>query len=341
MEYFFVKIIKPKITKTMKNLKLAMATTMLFAGISCEKLNDSVTPASQQDPNVPKGDVRIGITDAPIDDSNVSAAFVTITEVRLDGKVYDAFKGPKTVNLLQLQNGNSLTLGEGKFQTGSFSKLTLVLDYGKDQNGNAPGCYVQKTDGAKEALVISGNARQEIEITAKKFDISGSGVTDLMIDFDLRKAIKEKNENSKKSYSFVTYGELQSSIRLVNRNSTGEIVGKISNYSTTTNGQVIVYVYKKGAFNQNSEVKGQGDSDVTFKNAVTSAKVDASGNFKIAFLEEGDYELHCVSNKNASGAIIDFNSFLNLNSNLDLKSISVKSNTQVSLSLTIKGLIGL
>ena len=124
-------------------------------------------------------------------------------------------------------------------------------------------------------------------------------------------------------------------------NSTGEIVGKISNYSTTTNGQVIVYVYKKGAFNQNSEVKGQGDSDVTFKNAVTSAKVDASGNFKIAFLEEGDYELHCVSNKNASGAIIDFNSFLNLNSNLDLKSISVKSNTQVSLSLTIKGLIGL
>lgn len=325
----------------MKNLKLALATTMLFAGISCGKLNDSVTPASQQDPNAPKGDVRIGITDAPIDDSNVSAAFVTITEVRLDGKVYDAFKGPKTVNLLQLQNGNSLTLGEGKFQTGSFSKLTLVLDYEKDQNSNAPGCYVQKTDGSKEALVISGNARQEIEITAKKFDVTQSGVTDLMIDFDLRKAIKEKNDNNKKSFAFVTYGELQSSIRLVNKNATGEIVGKIDNYNAATNGQVIVYIYKKGDFNQSSEVKGQGDSNITFKNAVTSAKVDAGGNFKVAFLEEGDYEVHCASNKNASGAIIDFSSLLSLNSNLNLGSIAVKSNAQVNLSLTIKGLIGL
>ena len=325
----------------MKNLKLAMATAMLFAGISCEKPNDSVTPVSQQDPKAPKGDVRIGITDAPIDDSNVSAAFVTITEVRLDGKIYDAFKGPKTVNLLQLQNGNSLTLGEGKFETGSFSKLTLVLDYEKDQNSNAPGCYVQKIDGSKEALVISGNARKEIEITAKKFDITQSGVTDLMIDFDLRKAIKEKNENSKKGFTFVTYGELQSSIRLVNKNSTGDIVGKINNYSTTTNGQVIVYIYKKGEFNQSNEVKGQGDSNVTFKNAVTSAKVDASGNFKVAFLEEGNYEMYCATNKNANGAIINFDSFLNLNSNLDLKSIAVKSNAQVNLSLTIKGLIGL
>lgn len=326
----------------MKTLKLAIALVSVFLmQVACEKQNESVTPVSQQDPNAPKGDVRLSITDAPIDDSSVSAAFVTITEVRFDGKVYDAFKGPKTVNLLQLQNGNSLSLGDGKFQTGSFSKLTLVLDYAKDASGNAPGCYVQKTDGSKEALVISGNARQEIEITAKKFDVAQSGVTDLMIDFDLRKAIKEMNANSKKSYAFVTYGELQSSIRLVNKNTTGEIVGKIDNYNAATNGQVVVYVYKKGTFNQSTEVKGQGESGVTFKSAVTSAKVDGSGNFKVAFLEEGDYELHFATNKSTTGAIIDFSSFLNLNSNIALNSIAVKSNTQVSLSLSIKGLIGL
>lgn len=326
----------------MKNLKLAvMAVSLLMAGVGCDKLNDTVTPATQQDPNAPKGDVKIGITDAPIDDSNVSAAFVTITEVRLDGKVYDSFKGPKTVNLLALQNGNSLNLGDGKFQTGSYSKLTLVLDYQKDQSGNAPGCYVQKTDGVKETLAISGNARQEIEVTTKKFDIAEGKTTDLMIDFDLRKAIKEKNENSKKSFAFVTYGELQSSIRLVNKTATGEVVGKVSNYNQNTNGQVIVYVYKKGEFNANTEVKGQGESNVTFKNAVTSAKVDAGGNFKVAFLEEGDYEIHFATNKSSSGTILDFNNFLSLTSNLDLKSISVKSNAQVNLSLSIKGLIGL
>jgi hypothetical protein len=326
----------------MKNLNLMIvATSMLLVGISCDKLNDSVTPATQQDPNAPKGDVRIGITDAPIDDSSVSAAFVTITEIRFDGKVYDAFKGPKTVNLLALQNGNSLNLGDGKFQTGSYSKLTLVLDCEKDQSGNAPGCYIQKTDGAKEALVISGNARKEIEINIKKFDVSEGSTTDLMVDFDLRKAIKEKNENSKKSFAFVTYGELQSSIRLVNKTSTGEITGKMSNYNQNTNGNVIVYVYKKGTFNQNSEIKGQGESNVSFKNAVTSAKVDASGNFKVAFLEEGNYELHFASNKNSGGAIIGFNNLLSLTSNLDLQSIAVKANTQVNLSLSIKGLIGL
>lgn len=326
----------------MKNLKTAfIVTSILFAAIGCDKNNDTVTPVSQQDPNAPKGDVRVSITDAPIDDSNVSAAFVTITEVRFDGKVYDAFKGPKTINLLQLQNGNSLNLGDGKFQTGSYSKLTLVLDYAKDQNGNAPGCYVQKTDGMKEALTITGSARQEIEIATKKIDVKQGSTTDLMVDFDLRKAIKQKTENSKKSFSFVTYAELQSAIRLVNKNSTGEIVGKMSNYNSSINGDIVVYVYKKGEFNQNNEVKAQGESGVTFKNAVTSAKVDGSGYFKVAFLEEGDYELHCASNKNSGGAIIDFNSFLNLNSNIDLKSIAVKSNTQVSLSLTIKGLIGL
>lgn len=339
----FEKTVKPnsKIV-VMKTLNLILAaTSLLFTGIGCDMMKDSVTPASQQNPDAPKGDVRIGITDAPIDDSGVSGAFVTITEVRFDGKVYDAFKGPKTVNLLQLQNGNSLTLGEGKFEAGSYSKLTLVLDYEKDQNGTAPGCFVQKTDGTKEALMISGNARKEIEISAKKFDITQGGTTDLMIDFDLRKAIKEKNENSKKSFAFVTYGELQSSIRLVNKPSTGEIVGKMNNYNVTTNGQVIVYVYKKGEFNQNSEAKGQGESSVTFRNAVTSAKADGSGNFKIAFLEEGDYELVFASNKKSSGSLLDFGTFLSLTSNLDLKKISVKSNAQVNLSLTINSLIGL
>jgi Domain of unknown function (DUF4382) len=326
----------------MKNVKLALAIAGMFvATVGCEQTNDSVTPASQQDPNAPKGGVRIGITDAPIDNSNVSAAFVTITEIRFDGKVYDAFRGPKTVNLLQLQNGNSLTLGEGQFQAGSYNKLTLVLDYTKDASGNAPGCYVQKTDGSKEALGISGNAKQEVEIAIKKVDVVQNNTTDLMIDFDLRKAIKERNDNSTKGFAFVTYGELQSAIRLVNKTSTGEISGKMSNYNATNNGQVVVYAYKKGSFDKNSEIKAQGDSGVTFKNATTSAKVDGSGNFKIAFLEEGDYELHFASNKNTNGSLLDFSSFLNLNSNLDLSSISVKSNTQVSLSLSIKGIIGL
>lgn len=74
----------------------------------------------------------------------------------------------------------------------------------------------------------------------------------------------------------------------------------MSNYNATTNGQVVVYAYKKGRFNKSSEIKAQGDSGITFKNATTSTKVDGLGNFKIAFLEEADYELHFATNKKRS-----------------------------------------
>jgi hypothetical protein len=93
---------------------------------SCSKNEDSIEPV-QQDPNAPKGQVRIGVTDAPIDNAEVKGAFVTITEVRVDGRVFDAFKGPKTINIAELNNGNFLTLGEGQLQTGTYSKLTFSL----------------------------------------------------------------------------------------------------------------------------------------------------------------------------------------------------------------------
>ncbi len=332
----------------MKTKKILMYALMAF-GIatvqwSCSKDDENVTPeATEQDPNAPKGQLKVGITDAPIDNAEISGAFVTITEVRLDGKRYDAFQGPKTINIAELTNGNSLTLGEGQFQAGTYSKLTFILDYEKDQFGNAPGTYLLKVDGTKSKLGISGNSRNSIDINTKPFTIAQNATTDLMIDFDLRKAIKAGNENAQKSYSFVTYGELQSSIRVVNKEATGTISGQMSGYNQTIMGNVVAYVYKKGEFNQNSEVKGQGDSSVEFKNAVTSSKVDGNGNFKVSFLEEGDYEIHFASYK-ASGdtnSSATLNAFLNLSSALDLNKISVKSNADIRLSLSLTGIIGI
>lgn len=331
-----------KTSKILMYVLVALCTVILEW--SCSKDDENITPdATQQDPNAPKGQVRMGITDAPIDDAEINGAFVTITEVRLDGKVYDAFQGPKTINIAELNNGNFLALGDGQFQAGTYSKLTFIFDYEKDQMGNAPGCYLSKVDGTKSKLVISGNARNSLDINTKPFTISQSGVTDLMIDFDLRKAIKTYNENAKKNYSFVTYGELQSSIRVVNKSATGTISGQMSGYNQATMGNVVAYVYKKGEFNQSSEVKGQGESSVEFKNAVSSSKVGSNGTFKVSFLEEGDYEVHFASYKAASNAnsSASLNALLNLSSNISLNAVSVKSNTEVKLSLSLIGIIGL
>lgn len=332
----------------MKTKRILIYALMAF-GIatlqwSCSKDDENVTPeATEQDPNAPKGQVRMGITDAPIDNAEINGAFVTVTEVRLDGKRYDAFQGPKTINIAELNNGNFFTLGDGQFQTGTYSKLTFIFDYEKDQFGNAPGCYLSKVDGTKSKLVIAGNARNSLDVNTKPFTIAQNATTDLMIDFDLRKAIKTYNENSKKNYSFVTYGELQSSFRVVNKTTTGTISGQMSGYNQAVMGNVVAYVYKKGEFNQSTEAKGQGDSSVEFKNAVSSSKVDGNGNFKVSFLEEGDYEIHFASYK-ASGdanSSATLNAFLNLSSTLDLNKISVKSNTDIRLTLAVTGIIGI
>lgn len=310
--------------------------TLGFFQMSCEDSTNDPDPNSS-------GTLKVSITDSPIDSPDVKAVFVTVTEIKVDGKTFEGFKGPKTVNLLELQNGNSLSLGDGNFNTGTFNKISLVLDYEKDQSGTAPGCYVQKADNTKQKLQLTGSIQNSIDLTTKEFLIKEGTTTDIILDFDLRKAVKSETSGSQTTYSFVSYGELQSSIRLVERTSAGNIAGKIDNYNATTMGNVVVYVYKKGTFNQATETQGQGDGKIQFKNAVTSAKVDANGNFKAAFLDQGDYEVHCASYNKPTGGIFGLVALLNLTSknSIDLSSIAVKSSTDVNLSITASTLLGL
>lgn len=310
--------------------------TLGFFQMSCEDSTNDPDPNSS-------GTLKVSITDSPIDSPDVKAVFVTVTEIKVDGKTFEGFKGPKTVNLLELQNGNSLSLGDGNFNTGTFNKISLVLDYEKDQSGTAPGCYIQKADNTKQKLQLTGSTQNSIDLTTKEFLVKEGTTTDIILDFDLRKAVKSETSGSQTTYSFVSYGELQSSIRLVERTSAGNIAGKIDNYNATTMGNVVVYVYKKGTFNQAAETQGQGDGKIQFKNAITSAKVDANGNFKAAFLDQGDYEVHCASYNKPTGGIFGLVALLNLTSknSIDLSSIAVKSSTDVNLSITASTLLGL
>lgn len=310
--------------------------TLGFFQMSCEDSTNDPDPTSS-------GTLKVSITDSPIDSPDVKAVFVTVTEIKVDGKTFEGFKGPKTVNLLELQNGNSLNLGDGNFNAGTFNKISLVLDYEKDQSGAAPGCYVQKADNTKQKLQLTGSTQNSIDLTTKEFLVKEGTTTDIVLDFDLRKAVKSETSGSQTTYSFVSYGELQSSIRLVERTSAGNIAGKIDNYNANTMGNVVVYVYKKGTFNQSTETQGQGDGKIQFKNAITSTKIDANGNFKAAFLEQGDYEVHCASYNKPTGGIFGLVALLNLTSknSIDLSNIAVKSSTDVNLSISVSTLLGL
>jgi len=316
-----------------KNPKLFLLGLFIFPMISCEDNGGDLNPS---DPDAKKGTLAFSITDAPVDNADVSAAFVTITEIKVDGKVYEGFKGPKTIDILSLQNGNSLQLGEAMVGADSYSKIALVIDAETDQNGASPGCYIVKAGGVKDKLELAGNAKNEIELNAKNFVVESEGKTEIIMDFDLRKAIKHKNND----YAFVTAGELKSAIRAGNKQATGTITGNISNFSALS-GQAVVYAYKKGSFNKEVEAKGQGASEIKFSNAVTSAKVDGGGNFKLSFLEAGEYEIQVAKPESETNANLNLNLVLDIESAIDLKSVAVKSNTQTSVSLKLKTILGL
>ncbi len=298
----------------MKNL-IKFLTAVLIVGVSCISCeNGDLSPQNDiNDPNAPQGNLTISVTDAPIDNAEVKGAFVTITEVKVDGKAFSGFKGPKTVNLMELQNGNSLNLGQSSVAANSYSKLSFVLDSDKDASASGPECYILKTDGTKDKLEFTSGSQTEIDVQPQNFQVTESGSTDFVVDFDLRKSIKSNSSN----YSFVTNNEIKAALRTENKVKTGVIKGKIDNYGAV-GANVIVYAYKKGSFKQNDEIKGQGSSSIKFANCVSSTKADGAGNFTLAFLSEGEYEIYCYKPKSGSDLGLGVNTLLEMSSSTNL-----------------------
>lgn len=312
----------------MKNRFIAVVCSMAL--LACE--SDDVQKENDiNDPNTVKGSLSVNITDAPIDQAGVTGAFITVTEIKVDGKTFSGFEGPKTFNLLELQNGNTLNLGKQDVAANTYSTLTLVLDIDKDASGTGPGCYVTKTGGTKEKLELAGKSTASLDLKPSDFIITESGQTEMVIDFDLRKAVNQKDGD----FAFVTENELKAALRAENKVKTGTIKGKIDNFATLGS-SAVVYAYKKGTFDSSKEISGQGSSEVKFANAVSSAKTDASGNFTLAFLPSEEYEIH-VDKPSGSGLGLGLNTLLQTSSSVDLKAIKVAAGAQVNLSLSVTG----
>lgn len=286
-----------------------------------------------------KGTAEFEITDAPIDDTNVKGTFVTVTAVKVDGEVISNFNGAITIDLLAYQNGNTQALGLGEMEAGTYSNVSLVLDYEKDANGDAPGCYVLAADNTKHSLQNGANSTGEIIINSGNFVVEENSTTKLVVDFDVRKAIKKQdNPQANDEYNFVTEAELKSSLRVVNKNKSGKVKGKVTDNFNQAGDRIVVYAYKKGSFNQSTETTGQGSSSVTFKNAETSAVVDANGNYTIAFLPEGEYELHYVAYEDTNNdGSMEAKGFLEVSAlaSLNLLGLQLDASAEISVDVSV------
>lgn len=268
-------------TNLKKWIYAIMMLSSMFILAACENSNDVIG----------KGEVEFEITDAPIDDANVKGVFVTVADVKVNGKSIAEFSGKQTIDLKAHQEGLTKLLGTAELDARTYSRLTLVLDLDEDQNGNAPGCYVLAADNAKYKLATTASGKAEIALN-KAWTVKNNAKTRVIMDVDLRKAIRYDN-NASIRYAFVSSSELQASVRVVTREQTGTINGTLDgDFNNNSEQIIIVYAYKKGTFNANTET--QNEAGVQFYNSVNSTKVKVglvNNSYTLAFMEEGEYEL--------------------------------------------------
>nr|WP_293282958.1 DUF4382 domain-containing protein [Allomuricauda sp.] len=273
------------------------------------------------------------ITDAPVDHAEIEAVFVTVSDVRVDGTSLEGFT-KTTFDLSALVNGQTKTLGDLQMEAGSYSNIELVLDYEADMDGNSPGCYVEMANGTKDKIE---SASQTINVT-DSFEVFATNTNEIIIDFDLRKTLKEEEGTLESDFNFVSTSELSAGLRTVNKETTGEIKGTVNDAQDTSD-KIVVYAYKKGTYNAEVETQEQGESNIRFANAVTSAEVGGINNsYSLNFLASGEYELIFVS-YTKDGNQFYFNSTLEVESTtgLDLGALEVTSALQLSANVTVIG----
>jgi hypothetical protein len=312
----------------MRNSILKIAILALVVSFtSCSEKGESMADDSQT------RNTKLSITDAPIDNAEVSGAFVTITDVKVDGVSIQGFT-TTTIDLMTLQNVTKKVLGDLDLKVGAMSSVSLILDYDMDANGNAPGSYIKTKNGLKHKLEAASN---EIKIS-DRVEVLSSSANEIIIDFDLRKTIIASN-SIQSDFDFVTDFELSKGLRVVNNEGSGTVSGSVSDSNNTAE-TILVLAYKTGVYKE-AEASGQGASNVQFANATTSTIVASNTAYKLNFLKEGDYEIKFAAFEDSNNdGELEFKGMLNVESTvgLNVNSLKVSSNTNVNLLINVKGI---
>lgn len=278
-----------------------------------------------------RGTFSLEITDAPIDDPKVSAVYITVVDVRLDGESISGFQ-KSTVELSALQNGVTEMLVSADVEAKTYSTIEIVLDDATDVAGNSPGAYVRNTDGTKTALTVAGDGALRVENTS--VTIVQGATTAAVIDFDLRKALIRSGD----SYALAGESRLESSLRYVEKDETGTLSGTVTN-ATGENGEVVIYAYAAGTY---TDTEAEGDDNSLFLNAVSSTRLSSNGDYRFSFLEAGNYELVAFSyqDDDADDQVELAGEFrLTAGLSINLLSLNVGANSNTSANFTLSALL--
>ncbi len=259
---------------------------------ACFSASFLLTSCTDDNPGEALGTVKVELTDGPMDDPNIQGVFVTVAAIEIDGQPLADFSGKQTIELSAYQNGSTRLMGSDLIPAGTYEDIKLSLDLLSDANGNSPGCYVLTTDGTRHPLTIEGNTEGKLSVSNSSFRVEDQQTTDVVIDFDLRKALRYQDNGAQDQYDFVANSDLGTSLRLVSKEESGSIRGLVDqNAVVGDNAKVIAFAYADGTYNENNETQAQGSGQTLFPNAVTSANISANGDYMLSFLKAGSYEV--------------------------------------------------
>jgi hypothetical protein len=183
---------------------------------------------------------------------------------------------PKTINLLDYQNGNTASLlNEETLAAGDYEWIRLRVDATKE-----PGGSNIVIDGNEHDLYIPSGAQTGLKLVSG-FTVPVNESVAFTIDFDLRKSVVATGGGDP-SY------KLKPALRLLDNSQVGTISGTINSTTVTESCSGAVYVYE-GADVEPGDVGGDGTEPLV------TALVDTSGtgvggyDYTVAFLAEGDY----------------------------------------------------
>lgn len=299
---------------------LKMWSVVLLSLMMFTACNDDDEKVAADKPDYEgQGQANIYITDAPVDDANISTVVISIVGVEVNGpdgwKTVKEFEEAVKIDLLSYQNGEAYLLTEEIIEAGVYTEVRLKLNIQEEIDGELqnPGCYIEFKDGTKEPLFVPSGGQSGYKAKGE-FALPTDGVVAITLDFDVRKAIvKTGNER------YI----LKPTIRLVANEEAGVIEGEFAEADTYE--KVIVYAYADGEFKE-SEMDAPVEGEVRFANAVSSSVVGENGEFTLAFMNAGTYDLYLVYHD-------ENGEFLNLIGSYE--DVSVEAGAKVSLQLDL------
>ncbi|WP_281542028.1 DUF4382 domain-containing protein [Maribacter aestuarii] len=256
----------------MKTYKIALLvlSSVVITLAACSKYGNELS-------YVEYGTLSVQLTDAPFPYDFVSEANVTIFKIdarhknpsdteNLDdnSNFITLFEGEMTVNLLELTNGVTKSMGEIEVPVGTYDLVRVYVS-----NGN-----VLLTDGTIYDLKVPSGEQTGIKVFIKpSIEVVTQLSSDLLLDFDVNKSFVPKGNVN--AVSGITGFNFKPVIRASNMSMAGSLSGMIS----TVEDEVSM------------PLEGAMISVFSGDTQVTSAFSDATGGYTILGLEAGSYRV--------------------------------------------------